>query len=83
MNKRVRSGLGLENEERPGQPKKYEDAELEGLLDPNTRGAGRNVRSDSIIHFVAFESHWNDSEARKLCAVSTEAERRRAPIVHL
>ena len=36
MNKRVRSGLGLENEERPGQPKKYEDAELEGLLDQDS-----------------------------------------------
>ena len=34
---RFKSGdLGFEDEERPGQPKKYEDAELEELLDQDS-----------------------------------------------
>ena len=79
--------FGLGKRGAAGTAEKVRRCTIEGITRPklvsNARGAGRNVRSDSIIHFVAFESHGNDSEARKLGAVSTEAERRGAPIFHL
>ena len=68
---RFKSGdFGLEDEERPGQPEKFEDEELEALLDEdcftNTRKARRIFGSHSSSHFKTFKSSRIHLKARKL-----------------
>ena len=60
---RFKSGdFGMEDEERPGQPKKFEDEELEALLGRSRRIFG----SHSSSHFKTFKSSRIHSKARKL-----------------
>jgi len=54
-----------------GQPKKFEDKELETLLEEesNARGACRIIGDNSTSCFCTIESHGNDSKTRKLSAL--------------
>ena len=65
---RFKSGdFGLEDEARPGQPKKFKDEELEALLDEtNTRKSCRIFGSHSSSHFKTFKTSRIHSKARKL-----------------
>ena len=68
---RFKSGdFGLEDEERPGQPKKFEDEELQALLDEDccqkTIRTRRIFGSHSSSHFKTFKSSRIHSKARKL-----------------
>ena len=67
----------VEDRHSGGREKVFEDAELEALLeqDSKSRRIGTIIGSDSISHFKTPQSHGNDSEARKLGAARIEAER--------
>jgi len=60
--------FSIEDKPRFGQPKKFEDKELEALLEENqsnTREACRIIGGNSS-RFCTIESHGNDSKTRKL-----------------
>jgi len=64
--------FNVEDKPRSGQPKKFEDKELEELLEKsesNARGACRIIGGNSTSHFCTIESHGNDSKTRKLGAL--------------
>ena len=67
---RFKSGdFGLKDEERPGQPKKFEDEELEALLDEDccqTQEELAESLGHSSSHFKTFKSSRIHSRARKL-----------------
>jgi len=65
------SALTSEDKPRPGQPKKFDDKELEALLEKesNARGTCRIIGDNSISRFCTIESHGNDSKTRKLSAL--------------
>jgi len=61
--------FSVEDKSRSGQPKKFEDKELEALLKEDqsqTRGACRIIGGNSTSRFCTIESHGNDSKTRKL-----------------
>ena len=56
---------------RSEQPKKFEDKELEALLEEDqnhARGTCRIIEDNSTSRFCMIESHGNDSKTRKLGA---------------
>jgi len=59
----------VEDKERSGRPKVYEDAEA--LLDevPNAKRTCTYIRSDSTNNFISFEIIGNDSKARELGSI--------------
>ena len=60
----------VEDKERSGKPKLYEDAELESIIGwrfmPNAKSICTYIRSDSTNNFISFEIIGNDSKAREL-----------------
>ena len=88
LSERVKSGLhefksgdfGLEDEERPGQPNKFEDEELEALLDEDCCKTQEELAESLGLTQAAisktFKSNRIHSKARKLGSTSTQAERR-------
>ena len=61
-----------------GKEKMFEDSELEALLAEDscqTQEVLAESQQNSTSHFETSQSHWNDSEARKLGCVRVEAER--------
>jgi len=71
-----KSDFDIEDEERPGQPKKFEE-EVEALFDQDSSQILASLNVDRSTISRRFEDHWNDSKARKLGAVRVEAEERR------
>ena len=64
---RFKSGdFGLEDEERRGQPKKFEDEELEALLDEDCCQTQEELSSHSASYFKTFKSSRIHSKARVL-----------------
>jgi len=66
--------FSVEDKPCSGQPKKFEDKELEARItrrrsESNTRGACRIIGDNSISRFCTIESHGNDSKTRKLGAL--------------
>ena len=62
----------VEDKERSGRPKVYEDAELEALLDEDSCQTQKElalIRSDSTSNFTSFEIIGNDSKARELGSI--------------
>jgi len=60
----------VEDKERSGRPKMYEDAELEALLDEDSPNAKRTyIRSDSTNNFISFEIIGNDSKVKELGSI--------------
>jgi len=66
--------FSVEDKPRSGQPKKFEDKELEALLEEDHRRRVKRKRSlqnrwgNSTSCFCTIESHGNDSKTRKLDA---------------
>jgi len=68
--------FSVEDKPRSGQPKKFEDKELEALEAyskkirvKGARGACRIIGGNSTSRFCMIESHGNDSRTRKLDAL--------------
>jgi len=61
--------FSVEDKPRSGQPKKFEDKELEALLEENqsqTQKEFTELLINSTSRFCTIESHGNDSKTRKL-----------------
>jgi len=66
--------FSVEDKPRSGQPKKFEDKELEALFEKDqsqTQGAYRIIGSNSTSRFCTIESHGksHDSKTKKLGAL--------------
>ena len=62
----------VEDNPRSGQPKKFEDKELEALLEEDqsqTQEEFAELLGNSTSRFCTIESHGNDSKTRKLGAL--------------
>ena len=79
--RRFKNGeFSIEDKPRCGQPKKFEDTELEALLDEGptqTQRACRYIGSCSSSSFRTIKIHGNDSKARQLGSVRVEVEKLR------
>ena len=66
----------VEDKERSGRPKVYEDAELEALLDEDScqtqKELALTLRSDSTNNFISFDIIGNDSKASELGSINSE-----------
>ena len=67
------SEFDVEDKERSGRPKVYEDMELDALLDEDSCQTPKRtctyIRSDSTNNFISFEIIENDSKARELDSI--------------
>ena len=64
--------FSVEDKPRSGQPKKFEDKELDitrRRSESNARGACRIIGGNSTSRFCTIESHGNESKTRKLGAL--------------
>jgi len=76
--------FSIEDKPRSGQPKKFEDKELEALLEDQSQTQEELAESLRVTsRFCTIESHENDSKTRKLGALWTETERCWKTIFHL
>jgi len=60
--------FSVEDKSRSGQPKKFEDKELEALLEED-QSQRRIIGGNSTSHFCIIGSHGNDSKTKKLGAL--------------
>ena len=69
--------FSIEDKPRSGQPQKFEDKELEALLEENQSQTQEELAESlgATSLFCTIESHGNDSKTRKLGALWTETER--------
>jgi len=70
-NLRFKDGdFSVEDKPRPGQTKKFEDKELEALLEEDQNQTQEELAEfiGGNSHFCTIESHGNDSKTRKLNA---------------
>jgi len=66
------SEFDVEDKERSGKPKVYEDAELEALLDEDSCQTQKELTltlRDSTNNFISFEIIGNDLKARELDSI--------------
>jgi len=70
--------FSVEDKPCSGQPKKFEDKELEALLEEDQNQTQEKLAESLEVtsRFCTIESHGNDSKTRKLSALRTETERR-------
>jgi len=65
--------FSVEDKPRSGPPKKFEDKELEALLEEDQNQTqeelAKSLEVTSISRFCTIESHGNDSKTRKLDAL--------------
>jgi len=64
--------FSVEDKSRSGQPKKFEDKELEALLEENQSQTQEELAESlgvTTSRFCTIESHGNDSKTRKLGAL--------------
>ena len=75
----------VEDKERSGGPKKFEDPELEAFLHEDACQAQGELAESSILNysFETFESIRNGSKAKTLGAKRVEAERRQTASCHM
>jgi len=65
-------GWSVEDKPRSGQPKKFENKELEALLEEDQNQTQEELAEswgNSTNRFCTIESHGNDSKTRKLDAL--------------
>jgi len=70
--------FSVEDKPRSGQPKKFEDKELETLLEEDQSQMQEELAEslEATSCFCMIESYRNDSKTRKLGVLWTETERR-------